>query len=136
MQWNQENIPIKITNTKTKKIIIILMKETIDIHPTITIINIINLCNNNTSQVITITTTTMINDYKDKTISYNTSYEDTKKYRTYPTEDKKYVCQTGQFQGFYVESVEFCKLKIATRSTRTTLFHRCNILQNLYNRST
>ena len=79
MQWNQENIPIKITNTKTKKIIIILMKETIDIHPTITIINIINLCNNNTSQIITITTTTMIMT-KDKRISYNNSYEDTKKY--------------------------------------------------------
>ena len=76
---DQENIPIKITNTKTKKIIIILMKETIDIHPTITIINIINLCNNNTSQVITITTTTMIMT-KDKRISYNNSYEDTKKY--------------------------------------------------------
>ena len=52
-------------------------------------------------------------DYKDKTISYNNSYEDMKKYSTYPTKDKKYVCQTGQFQGFYVESVEFCKLKIA-----------------------
>jgi hypothetical protein len=52
------------------------------------------------------------NDYKDKTISYNTSYEDMKTYSTYPTKDKKYVCQTGQFQGFYVESVEFCKLEI------------------------
>ena len=48
-----------------------------------------------------------------KQISYNNSYEDMKKYSTYPTKDKKYVCQTGQFQGFYVESVEFCKLKIA-----------------------
>jgi len=48
-----------------------------------------------------------------KQVSYNDSYEDMKKYSTYPTEDKKYVCQTGQFQGFYVESVEFCKLKIA-----------------------
>ena len=48
-----------------------------------------------------------------KQISYNNSYEDMKKYSTYPTKDKKYVCQTGQFQGFYVDSVEFCKLKIA-----------------------
>ena len=48
-----------------------------------------------------------------KKISYNNSYEDMKKYSTYPTKDKKYVCQTGQFQGFFVESVEFCKLKIA-----------------------
>ena len=50
------------------------------------------------------------NDYKDKRFSYNTSYEDTKKYNTYLTKDKKYVCQKGQFEGFYVESVGFCKL--------------------------
>ena len=48
-----------------------------------------------------------------KQISYSDSYEDMKKYSTYPTKDKKYVCQTGQFKGFFVESVEFCKLKIA-----------------------
>jgi hypothetical protein len=48
----------------------------------------------------------------NKQISYNNSYEDMKKYSTYPTKDKKYVCQTGQFKGFFVESVEFCKLKI------------------------
>ena len=56
------------------------------------------------------------NDYgydDTKQISYSDSYEDMKKYSTYPTKDKKYVCQTGQFQGFFVESVEFCKLKIA-----------------------
>jgi hypothetical protein len=53
------------------------------------------------------------NDYKDNIISYNTSYEDTKNYSTYPTKDKKYVCQKGQFEGFFVESVEFCKLKVA-----------------------
>jgi len=51
-------------------------------------------------------------NYDEKKISYNESYEDMKKYSTYPTKDKKYVCQTGQFQGFFVESVEFCKLKI------------------------
>ena|SRR5215208_796140 len=51
--------------------------------------------------------------YDTKKISYNDSYEDMKTYSTYPTKDKKYVCQTGQFQGFFVESVEFCKLKIA-----------------------
>ena len=56
-----------------------------------------------------------INNYgydDTKQISYNNSYEDMKKYSTYPTEDKKYVCQTGQFKGFFVESVEFCKLEI------------------------
>ena len=57
------------------------------------------------------TTTTMVMIIHKK-ISYNNSYEDMKTYSTYPTKDKKYVCQTGQFQGFFVESVEFCKLKI------------------------
>jgi hypothetical protein len=52
-------------------------------------------------------------DDNNKKKSYNNSYEDMKTYSTYPTKDKKYVCQTGQFQGFFVESVEFCKLKIA-----------------------
>jgi hypothetical protein len=42
------------------------MKEIIDIHQTIIIINIINLCNNNTSQVTTITTTVMIMTIKIK----------------------------------------------------------------------
>ena len=28
---------------------------------------------------------------------------------TYPTDDKKYECQTGPFEGFFVSSVEFCK---------------------------
>jgi hypothetical protein len=48
----------------------------------------------------------------NKKTSYSDSYEDMKKYSTYPTKDKKYVCQTGQFKGFFVESVEFCKLEI------------------------
>ena len=44
-----------------------------------------------------------------KQISYNNSYDnDNSKYSNYPTKDKKYVCQTGQFEGFFVESVEFC----------------------------
>ena len=30
-------------------------------------------------------------------------------YSTYPTEDKKYECRTGPFEGFFVGSVEFCK---------------------------
>ncbi|MGZ5548009.1 MAG: hypothetical protein ACXWFZ_08670 [Nitrososphaeraceae archaeon] len=45
----------------------------------------------------------------NKKISYNNSYDnDNSKYSNYPTKDKKYVCQTGQFEGFFVESVEFC----------------------------
>src|SRR5215204_6710152 len=30
-------------------------------------------------------------------------------YSTYPTDDKKYECRTGPFEGFFVASVEFCK---------------------------
>jgi hypothetical protein len=30
-------------------------------------------------------------------------------YSQYPTDDKKYECQTGPFEGFFVASVEFCK---------------------------
>src|SRR5215211_2327105 len=31
-------------------------------------------------------------------------------YSQYPTDDKKYECRTGPFQGFFVSSVEFCKI--------------------------
>ena len=37
-------------------------------------------------------------------------YEDSS-YSTYPTDDKKYECRTGPFEGFFVSSVEFCKFK-------------------------
>ena len=30
-------------------------------------------------------------------------------YSQYPTEDKKYECQTGSLEGFFTSSVEFCK---------------------------
>jgi hypothetical protein len=30
-------------------------------------------------------------------------------YNTYSTDDKKYECRTGPFEGFFVSSVEFCK---------------------------
>jgi hypothetical protein len=33
----------------------------------------------------------------------------TSSYSQYPTEDKKYECRTGPFEGFFVSSVEFCK---------------------------
>ena len=35
-------------------------------------------------------------------------YEDSS-YSQIPTEDKKYECRTGPFEGFFVSSVEFCK---------------------------
>jgi hypothetical protein len=42
---------------------------------------------------------------------YDADYYDDN-YSKYPTKDKKVACQTGQFEGFFVESVEFCKLTI------------------------
>jgi hypothetical protein len=38
--------------------------------------------------------------------SYDTQSDS---YSQYPTEDKKYECRTGPFEGFFVSSVEFCK---------------------------
>jgi hypothetical protein len=52
------------------------------------------LLNNNISN------TAMAQEY-DK---YRDSY-----YSQYPTDDKKYECRTGPFEGFFVSSVEFCK---------------------------
>src|SRR5687767_4735166 len=34
---------------------------------------------------------------------------DSNYYSQYPTDDKKYECRTGPFEGFFVGSVEFCK---------------------------
>jgi hypothetical protein len=36
-------------------------------------------------------------------------YGDDSYYSQYPTDDKKYECKTGPFEGFFVSSVEFCK---------------------------
>jgi len=36
-------------------------------------------------------------------------YRDNGSYSQYPTDDKKYECRTGPFEGFFVSSVEFCK---------------------------
>ena len=40
---------------------------------------------------------------------YDNYYGDNNSYSAYPTDDKKYECRTGPFEGFFVGSVEFCK---------------------------
>jgi hypothetical protein len=40
---------------------------------------------------------------------YDADYGDNSYYSQYPTDDKKYECRTGPFEGFFVSSVEFCK---------------------------
>ena len=39
----------------------------------------------------------------------NDNYYGDNSYSKYPTDDKKYECRTGPFEGFFVSSVEFCK---------------------------
>ena len=39
----------------------------------------------------------------------NNNYYGDDSYSQYPTDDKKYECRTGPFEGFFVSSVEFCK---------------------------
>ncbi len=36
-------------------------------------------------------------------------------YSKYPTDDKKYECRTGPFEGFFVSSVKFCKFEFDDR---------------------
>jgi len=46
--------------------------------------------------------------------NYGDSY-----YSQYPTDDKKYECRIGPFEGFFVSSVEFCKhIKFDDRKDR------------------
>ena len=40
---------------------------------------------------------------------YDNYYGDDNSYSKFPTDDKKYECRTGPFEGFFVSSVEFCK---------------------------
>ena len=42
---------------------------------------------------------------------YDNYYGDNSYYSKYPSEDKKYECRTGPFEGFFTSSVEFCKFK-------------------------
>jgi hypothetical protein len=48
-------------------------------------------------------------------------------YSQYPTEDKKYECRTGPFEGFFVSSVEFCKhIKFDDKDDRKDIRDRDN----------
>ena len=64
---------------------------------------IMSLLNNNNNSFSNIA---MAQEYDVE--DYN-SYDDNSKYSSIPTEDKKYECRTGPFEGFFVSSVEFCK---------------------------
>jgi hypothetical protein len=52
-----------------------------------------------------------------KKVSYsNNDYDNDNKYSNYPIKDKIFECQTGQFEGFFVSSPEFCDLEIPSGS--------------------
>ncbi len=70
--------------------------------------------------------------YEDnEKISYNNSYDnDINKYSNYLTKDKKYVCQTGQFEGFFVESVEFCLSRNKPSSLPTLVNNNSSIVNS------
>ncbi len=48
------------------------------------------------------------NNFSNATAQEYDKYRDSS-YSQYPTDDNKYQCRTGPFEGFFVASVEFCK---------------------------
>jgi hypothetical protein len=52
----------------------------------------------------------LFNNYVAMAQGYDNYYGDNS-YSKYPTNDKKYECRTGPFEGFLVSSVEFCDAK-------------------------
>ena len=57
--------------------------------------------------------TAMAQEYDNN--NYN-NYRDNNKYSKYPTEINKYECRTGPFEGFFVSSVEFCKIDFSSNN--------------------
>lgn len=79
------------------------------------------------------------NNNKKAYYNYNNNdnyYND--EYNKYPSKDKKYECRTGQFEGFFVSSVEFCLLKKPpsppippiTENNNSTLINTFNCINN------
>jgi len=64
-------------------------------------IAVMPLLNNNNNNLLN--TAMAQGYYNDK------NYYGDNSYSQYPTDDKKYECRTGPFEGFFVSSVEFCK---------------------------
>jgi hypothetical protein len=56
---------------------------------------------------------------------YDNYYGDDNSYSKFPTDDKKYECRTGPFEGFFVSSVEFCKhIKFDDKNRKDTRDNR------------
>src|SRR5687768_7899140 len=63
-------------------------------------LSVMPIVNNNNNSILN---AAMAQGYDDN------YYGDNNGYSQYPTDDKKYECKTGPFEGFFVSSVEFCK---------------------------
>ena len=58
------------------------------------------------TSLVMLTIMPLFNNYVAMAQGYD-NYGDS--YSQYPTDEKKYECRTGPFEGFFVSSVEFCK---------------------------
>jgi hypothetical protein len=47
--------------------------------------------------------------FNNNTVVLAQGYYEDSSYSQYPTDENKYQCRTGPFEGFFVSSVEFCK---------------------------
>jgi hypothetical protein len=66
------------------------------------------------SSLVMLSAMPLLNNNNNNSLSNTAIAQEYDKYRDssyskYPTDDKKYECRTGPFEGFFVGSVEFCK---------------------------
>src|SRR5215207_4106578 len=63
------------------------------------------------SSLVMLSTIPLLNNNNNNTVAMAQEYDKYRDsyYSQYPTDDKKYECRTGPFEGFFVSSVEFCK---------------------------
>ena len=59
------------------------------------------------SSLVMLALTPFLNNNAALTQEYDKYWDSS--YSQYPTDDNKYQCRTGPFEGFFVSSVEFCK---------------------------
>src|SRR5215204_2997436 len=86
------------------------------------------------SSLVMLSAMPLLNNNNNNAVVFAQGYNDYNYYSQYPTDDKKYECRTGPFEGFFVSSVEFCKhIKFDdrqdnrnARSTRSTRSNRSN----------
>jgi len=61
------------------------------------------------SSLVMLSAMPLLNNNNNNAVVFAQGYNDYNYYSQYPTDDKKYECRTGPFEGFFVSSVEFCK---------------------------